>query len=382
MRTGRRWTWIVVCCAVGMLVLAGCGDDESGQAATTTASGEAPSQFALEIPDEPPTEIRITEPLPERPPTGKRIIFLQAGVGSNTAFTEGMRNAADVLGWTVQVSAYEPGKANGALLQAVAAKPDFIVGSGLDVAPLRTGLAAAHRAGIPVGSMGSGDEAEPETGFTAVVSNNQDDDTIGLLSWALRDSDGTAHVLFVNLPVFKVLGASEEAGTAYMRDVCADCKASSLAISPEQFGGGRVPSLVAAKLQQDPSIDYVLFTFNDIFTGVPAALKAAGLLDKVKLLVQAAGEAPLNGIVDGEVAAVTQIGVQNFSWEMTDWLARLSLGLTPSPEYVEAVSTSQPDFLVDTPEGAQQQLSFGPLGWPGPEGMEDQYRALWQVDGS
>ena len=61
---------------------------------------------------------------------------------------------------------------------------------------------------------------------------------------------------------------------------------------------------------------------------------------------------------------------------MVDAFARDALGMDNPEERANAVL---PLFIVDSAEEAAATLEFGPDGWPGPEGFQDQFKALWGV---
>jgi hypothetical protein len=61
---------------------------------------------------------------------------------------------------------------------------------------------------------------------------------------------------------------------------------------------------------------------------------------------------------------------------MVDAMARESLGMD-NPE--ERANATLPTFIVSDAATAQEILDLGDAGWPGPEGMEDQFKALWGV---
>ena len=61
---------------------------------------------------------------------------------------------------------------------------------------------------------------------------------------------------------------------------CPDCTYQSLDVTIDQLVAGEVPGAVASKLQANPDINYIHFTFVDIPAGVADTLEEAGLLDR------------------------------------------------------------------------------------------------------
>ena len=158
---------------------------------------------------------------------------------------------------------------------------------------------------------------------------------------------------------------------------CPECTLDELNVTIDQLGAGEIPAAVVSKLQSDPSINYVHFSFGSLPTGVAEAIDAAGLADKVNLVgVDFDVAVGLQGIADGKYLAWTANRSPTRSWLMVDAFARDALGMDNPEERSNAVL---PLFIVDSAEEAAATLEFGPDGWPGPEGFEDQFKALWGV---
>ncbi len=132
-----------------------------------------------------------------------------------------------------------------------------------------------------------------------------------------------------------------------------------------------------AKVQADPTINYIHFSFGDIPAGVKEALDAAGLLSQVKLTgVDFSVSIGLQGIIDGTHAAWTANPKSYAMWLIVDAFARHSLGMD-NPE--ERANSILPSFIISDKATAEEIKALGPDGWPGPATMADQFKALWGV---
>ena len=128
---------------------------------------------------------------------------------------------------------------------------------------------------------------------------------------------------------------------------------------------------MASRLQADPSINYVHFTFGDLPAGVADTLEEAGLLEQVKIVgVDFSTQIGLPEIIAGRHAAWTANPKPYAAWLMVDAMARESLGMD-NPE--ERANATLPTFIVSDAETAQAVLDLGDAGWPGPERMDEQF---------
>jgi ABC-type sugar transport system substrate-binding protein len=124
-----------------------------------------------------------------------------------------------------------------------------------------------------------------------------------MADWAIADSEGKANVLIVNIPDFAVLQSEVAAYKAQKKKNCPDCTVDELDVSIDDLVGGKVPAAVASKLQSNSKINYVFNTFGSLPAGMTAALKSAGLLDKVKVYGQDFSKFDLDEIAAGTMKA-------------------------------------------------------------------------------
>lgn len=100
-RVTSRW---VAAATVAALVTAGCSsraeDDETGP----SSSGSQVTSKALT----PPTALPVTEPVPGEVPAEAKIAYLYNGIDQSTSQLNGMKAAAELLGWTFEPFTYDP----------------------------------------------------------------------------------------------------------------------------------------------------------------------------------------------------------------------------------------------------------------------------------
>lgn len=371
MRSSR---WLVVPMVVSSLALVACGGDDESDSPDATAA--ASKKALVEAPPtSPPTEIQVSAELPKAPPTGKKVIFLQCELPACERYVPGVKDAAEALGWSAKIEVFKNANPGAGLQQAVIQKPDYIAITGIPPVALKPQLAAAAKAGIPVISCATPDK--PAAGGYAVQcggSLETDADYLG--RWMINDSGGKANVVAVTIPQFPVLNTETDWFKSNFKSKCSGCSFDQLDVTVQDVGGGAVPQKLVAYLQSHPDVNYVYFTFNDLTRGVPAVLKTAGLTDKVKL-VGAAGDASIMKEIGSSQAAWTIAPNVYSAWVMFDAMARLSVGEDLAGDYADKVYTS-PTWVVDSAESAKLLEPTG-FDWYGPEGFQDQFRALWKA---
>jgi len=195
-----------------------------------------------------------------------------------------------------------------------------------------------------------------------------------MANWAIQDSGGSANILIATISLFPILVAEADAFEAELAANCADCTVQTLDHTLDDLIQGKVPGLVSDRLQADPSINYVFFTFGDNPGGVSAALAEVGLLDQVTLFGQDFNTADLQEIIDGTHAVWSSQPKAYAGWLAIDAAARLSLGMELTEEREAA---ALPIVLIEDGAKAQEIIDIG--GDWAPEGMADAFKALWGV---
>jgi ribose transport system substrate-binding protein len=370
----RSPRWFAAPVLVAALVPIACGgDDDKGASSATAAATTKPSVAAP--PTQPPSRIQVDQKLSKRPPTGKKVVFLQCELPACERYVPGVKGAAAALGWSAKVEVFKNASPGAGLQQAINEHPDYIAITGIPTVALKPQLKAATDAGIPVISCATPDK--PVRGGYAVQCGGTlqiDADYIG--RWMINDSGGKADIVAVTIPQFPVLNTETDWLKRNIERKCPKCSYDQLDVTVQEVGGGAVPQKLVAYLQSHPDVNYVYFTFNDLTRGVPAALRTASLTEKVKL-VGAAGDASIMKEIGSTQAAWTIAPNVYSAWVMFDAMARLSVGESLTGDYASKVYTS-PTWVVDSATSANR-LQPTDYDWYGPEGFEEQFKALWGV---
>jgi len=377
MRSSRWFVLPVLAVSLATAACASSNQKASQDATTTPASASAGKLTVAAPPTTPPTAIQVTQALPTTPPKGKKVIFLQCELPACQRYAPGIKEAAAALGWSPKIEVFKNADPGSALQQAIIEHPDYIAITGIPAVVLKPQLAAAAKAAIPVISCATPDKPSPG-GYAVQCGGTLATDADYVGRWMVNDSGGKAHAVAVTIPQFPVLNTETDWLKANLKSKCAGCSFDQLAVTVQDVGGGGVAQKLVAYLQSHPDVNYVFFTFNDLTRGVPAALRTAGLSNKVKL-VGAAGDASIMKAIGTTQAAWTIAPNVYSAWVMIDAMARLSVGDRLADGYDAKVYAS-PTWVVDSAESAKR-LAPTSYDWYGPHGFQDKFKALWKVGG-
>ena len=382
--------------AVGLVA---CGSDDksssstaagatttAGGAATSAASGSAPSggtsgaaageaaKARIQPLLEPVTKIPVTEKLKAVPEKGKKLYWLEGNIQSIAPITGGFEAATKAIGWDLTTLTYDPSDpqgVNAAMQQAVDAGADFIAVSGQPITAFETALAAAKSKNIPVFAMFGENEADPAKGVVAVVGglNTTASNAQNLADYMISDSDGAGKFLLVNLPDFTILQYAEKQTTDWLDTNCTTCTYDKLETTIADLTGGNVPGQVVSYLQAHPDVTNVNLAIGDLATGLPEALKAAGLSDKVHLSGGVPNVDQMQSLLDKTSNAWKALPRVSAAWMMVDAMAR----------YAQSMDTTVDEVVADAPIFTQDNAPSPAADYAGVPGYEDQWKALWGV---
>jgi ribose transport system substrate-binding protein len=285
---------------------------------------------------------------------------------SDPVYGDGLKAAAAVLGWSVEVvnSGTTPESENAAMQQAIQQHVGAIMFPGGDTAVLGSSLALAKQAKIPVFFSNSNQRATGADGNGVYGSLLTGDDVNAMAkletNWAWADSGGKLKTLgVVVIPSLQTTVSEAAQVKETLGQLCPSCKVKELDAQYTDIGTN-IPSQVVAAVRQDPSISYVLFTFGALTTGVSAALKGAGLSAKVKLAGISPNAANLQALVDGTEAMWVVEDKHLIGWRWADSYARFLVGddvsvenSTLMPNQIMVKDNIQPgditNYVVDAP---------------------------------
>ncbi len=326
----------VAAIAAGALcvLVAACGGDSGGN--TGGNADLTPEQKSV-VADAEAAFAKYTEvqpldavpALPSKPPTGKTMVIITCSLPVCITLSDGAADAARALGWqltTLQSNSTPQGFIS-AMDQVAANPPDALAYiPALPDSSITSQLAKIAAAGTKIATLSPiGDPLKSPGPVQAVVGGGKDTALSGRLmaQAVVADADGPAKSVFVWDPSFTgVWGPIKDAYEGVLKG--AGGSAGILEVSNGNVGK-TVPSQIVSYLQANPDTKYVALAVVDYNAGLDSALRAAGLLGKVKIISRAANPSALKAIEDGSQWASVGVELAASAYRSVDQLARLMM---------------------------------------------------------
>ena len=279
----------------------------------------------------------MTEPTSPKPEAGRHVVFLECPVPTCKVFGDGIQQATDLLEWELTRLTYQftPEGQQSAFQQAVELAPDAIMSSGQTPSVTVQQRQAAAAAGIPFFDNSAVYESDPATA-TGKVDDDPAPPTLLLepasfvafqngtlpAAWAIAQTDGNVHSIFVNVPDIPIIVPPQVSYEAALDTACPDTCTNVVVAATVDEIGTTLPSKVVSTLQENPDTNYIVFTSGDFSLGVAAAVEAAGF-DDVKLI----GATPIQANIESLNAGgrdESWAGVSNtiIGWRLVDGAVR------------------------------------------------------------
>jgi hypothetical protein len=305
----------------------GSGGEDSGGADLTasqkTALVDAQAEFA-EFQSQP---LETIPALPTAPPADKTMTLITCSLPVCATLADGAADAAEKVGWklTTLNSNSTPEGFVSAMNQVAANPPDALSYIGtLPDSSVKDQLAKIAAAGTKIVTISPiGDPLATPGPVKAVAGGVTDVAQSGRLMGdaVVADAAGRANSVFVWDPTFAgAWGPIKESYDEVLNSV--GSKPGVLEVSNANIGK-TVPSQIVSYLQAHPDTKYVALAIVDYNTGLDAALKAAGLSGKVKIVSRAANTSALAAIEDGTQWASVGLELAAMAYRSVDQLARL-----------------------------------------------------------
>jgi ABC-type sugar transport system substrate-binding protein len=357
--------------AVVVAVVAGGGGGSSGgsTARAGDTAGLAKAKSVAQAATTRPTSIGLTTPIGKPVPTGKKVAFISCGVEACEIQGNIIKQAASDLGWTGSTIGTDgsPEQLQHAFDTALRQGADAVILNAVNRASVAKQIEKANEKGVPFVTCCS-IEAEGN-GILRNVGGPANSKQIGekLAAQIVADSNGKANTLFVNISAFQILKALGDQFSSSYKGYCPSCTYASLDI-PATSLGKDAPDRIVSYLRSHPQVDYaVLSVSNALGAGLPAALKAAGLADKVKIVGQSGDTQTFQDLQANNISSVVPFDYYAVDYLMLDSLARHFAGVP--------VKEAQPPLWIVTPENMPAQATEGLF--PVVESYRDEFKKLW-----
>lgn len=356
-----------------MLFASGCGSSSSSSSSTSSSSGASSGNSQADQivakASQRPTHIMQTQPIGKPVPAGKKITYISCGVTICAAEANITTQAAKILGWTTTTINTDgsPAQVTNAMESAIRSGTDGIVLPAANAAELAKPLADMKAKGIQFVTCCSTDPAGTYLFNTGTPQQNAQIGTT-MAAQVVKDSGGKAKALFVNLPAFTILASVGVNFKSEMKTLCPSCSVDEIDI-PLTSVGKDAPDRIVSYLRGHPDVNYVFLVEGALAPGVKAALTAAGLASKVKLLEQGGDPTSNQELKAGQPwLAATPSAVYGYDYSMVDALARHFAGVPVLP--------TPPEFWLMTSSAVPPEAISGPA-FPLVPDYKAQWTKLW-----
>ena len=354
LRNGAHKGAALLVLGLALVAAAGCGSTSGGSAARSGGGAlVAEAQTLTKQATTRPTSIGLTKPIGKPVPTGKKVVFISCGVEACEIQGNIIKQGAADLGWTAETIGTDgsPEQLQNAFKTALRQGADGVIINAVNRASVAKQIEQAKKQGVAFVTSASVDE--PGDGILANVADKRNSGNIGehLAAQIVADSDGKANTLFVNISAFQILKALGDQLSSSYKKFCPDCKYDALDI-PVTSLGKDAPDRIVSYLRSHPQVNYVVLSVsNALGAGLPAALRAAGLADKVKIVGQSGDSQTFQDLQAKNINSVAAYDYYTVDYLMLDALARHFAGAPPQP--------ANPPLWLVTPENMPAEATKG-----------------------
>jgi ribose transport system substrate-binding protein len=348
----------------------GGGSSSSSSAAQGTARpGVLQAQALAQKATTRPTTIGLVQPVGKPIPTGKKVVFISCGVQACEVQGDIIKQGAADLGWTASTIGTDgsPEQLQNAFKTALRQGADAVILNAVDRASVAKQIEEAKQRGVAFVTCCSMES--PGDGILENVAGTSNSEQIGkgLAAEIVADSHGQANTLFVNISAFQILQAlAKQLGSSY-KQFCPTCQYASLDI-PLAALGKDAPNRIVSYLRSHPQVNYVVLSVsNALGAGLPAALRAAGLADKVKIVGQGADTQTFQDVQADNIKSVVPFDYYAVDYMMLDALARHFAG-APARE-------PNPPLWIVTPDNLPASATKGLF--PVVASYRDEFKKVW-----
>lgn len=345
---------ILAVCAL----VSGCGADASTEKSSASSSVVAQAAKDAEPFVTRPTEPEVTTPITKPIPTGKNIEFLTCSSPGCASIAEAFKQAAEIVGWNVKVLTVDPaadaiGKAYNT---AIRDEPDAVAVAAVSSDVVKPQLATLEKMGIPVVTV-----QDPDVKFGPIIESlytSASSKELGVVTadYLLSKGCGDGEIVYVQVSGYLVLKYRLDSYLARLAEVAPDVKTKQVNIDATTTDPGKT---IVSAVRGTSNASCLYLSSDGFISGLPQALKAAGVPASVKIITDFGGETTLQYIRDGLVTATNFGDSGAYGFIYIDTLARHFAGepTTPSADAHQTIwFIDESNVPSDTPFSAVEDL--------------------------
>lgn len=353
-----------------LLLLAGCGATGDSSSAAIPKTDQKKAQAIVASVEGKPSAFPITEPLTSPVPPGSRVAYVDNGDALVALMYQLMRPAAKALGvdlYTVRAGTSASGVAT-AFSTVAQQKPAAVINTAIDPALWENQRKKLIAEGVPIVSLGT--MAPASTGLVQPNSEAAFKKQGRLqAAWLVANNDQAVNtVLYVHREL-AYSAAVEDGFQSTMKELCSACTTRIVEIPITEIGN-KAPQRIVSDLQSHPDTDAIVFQSSAVATGLPSALKVAGLDD-----VQIVGANPvptnLQYLKDKQETVELGVDLNALAWTAIDTAGRLITGQKLQQNVTDGSALVQ-QFL------RPEDITFDPThGFAAYPDAAARFKALW-----
>jgi ribose transport system substrate-binding protein len=372
----------VVIAAIGLTACGGGGDSTTSATAESTAgesestggndSAIAEAEEIIEPFIGQPSPFPVVDKLKEVP-KGAEISCVQAGNEISVLYCTLAKEAGEAMG--VKVTPVDAGfsaaEVSSALDTVVATKPDAAIVIGPSIQLWSKQAKELQEAEIPIVAAGiiGAEQAEIVAPQAAEAFSEESGEL--LAAYVAAEWGPDSNVVFYGIPELEFSGYEENVFLEKMASFCPECPVRTVAIPLESLGN-KAPNTIVSDLQANPDTNAAVMVSAELLSGLPAALRTAGLDKKVKTMGVGPSPATLQILKEGKTTAALGFDLAVAGWEVLDQAARQIVGQEITGPAAEGKSDMQ--FL------RPEDITFDPsMGWTGYPDFKEKFESLWGV---
>lgn len=347
MSPNRRKLSHLIAVAALISTVAACGSDKDTE--TKAAGGDSAGAdvvAAAEKAAEANTtidKIGPTKPVSGKVPAGKKIVWVNCGQPACAAQGVALKDAAQVNKWVFEeiVTQPTPEAVQAAFDEALRRKPDYVASAGLGADLYPQQLKKLNDAGAKVMSI-TGNEESGEKGiaFEALGPKGASDALRVLANKTIADVGGKGQIGSVMLGGFPIVKTYTEAYEDEITTKCPDCEVARLDIQPTALGKDAADQ-IANFIRRNPEMKAILYSYDLMGIGVPAAASGAGVTDLPKSYSWAPDAPGLDALREGERTASMLMPHNELAWMVMDAAVRDAAG-----DSLEGSTPTQPVQII------------------------------------
>ncbi len=263
--------------------------------------------------------------LTSKPAAGSSFSYLQCTAASCAVFATALKSATAALGVKLNVVVAAGASATdvqSAMATIVSQNPAAVLLPAIDPTPIVTQIKALVANKVPVVGIGV---PNPESyGLSSAVNSNTALTAYGkfLAAQAVVLHGSSTNVAFYNTPELSFAPIVSGAFKSELAALCPNCTSREVTLTISKPTGA--PATVVADLQSHPSTNIGVFDLMQLASGLPAALKTAGLT--TNMIGMAPSDAQLASIKAGDLTLALTSAQTTIVWTAVDVAARLLTG--------------------------------------------------------